>query len=40
MHVTWRYLVATIAENMRQYTKRDAGQASHARELMARLGHA
>ena len=33
-------LVATIAENMRQYTKGEVRQASHARELMARLGHA
>ena len=32
-------LVATIAESIRQYTKRAVGQVSHARELMARLGH-
>ena len=33
-------LIATIESNMCQYTKRDVGQASHARELMARLAHA
>ena len=33
-------LIATIESNMRQYTKREVGQASHARELMARLAHA
>ena len=33
-------LVATVADNMRQYTKREVGQASKARELMARLAHA
>ena len=33
-------LVATVADNMRQYTKREVGQASNARQLMARLAHA
>ena len=33
-------LIATTESKMRQYTKREVGQASHARELMARLAHA
>lgn len=33
-------LVATVADNMRQYTKREVGQASNARQLMASLAHA
>lgn len=32
--------VATVAENMRQYTTREVLQAQQARELMCRLGHA
>jgi Reverse transcriptase (RNA-dependent DNA polymerase) len=32
--------VTTVADNMRQYTKREVDQAKTARELMARLGHA
>jgi predicted lactoylglutathione lyase len=31
--------VTTVADNMRQYTKREVNQAKSARELMARLGH-
>ena len=33
-------LIATVADNMRQYTKREVHQATNARELMARLAHA
>lgn len=33
-------LIATVADNMRQYTKREVNQATNARELMARLAHA
>ena len=33
-------LIATIESNMRQYTKREVGHASHARKVMARLAHA
>ena len=32
--------IATVADNMRQYTKREVTQATNARELMARLAHA
>ena len=32
--------IATVADNMRQYTKREVNQATNARELMARLAHA
>ena len=32
-------LVATVTDNMRNYTKREVTQASNARELMARLAH-
>ena len=32
--------VTTVADNMRQYTKREVAQAKTARELMARLGYA
>ena len=32
--------VTTVADNMRQYTKREVNQAKAARELMARLGYA
>lgn len=32
--------VTTVADNMRQYTKREVDQAKVARELMARLGYA
>jgi hypothetical protein len=32
--------VTTVADNMRQYTKRGVDQAKVARELMARLGYA
>ena len=31
--------VTTVADNMRQYTKREVEQAKTARELMARLGY-
>ena len=33
-------LVATVADNMRQYTKREVGQASNARQLIALHAHA
>ena len=33
-------IVAIVADNMRQYKKREVGQASNARQLMARLAHA
>ena len=33
-------LIATVADNIRQYTKREVHQATNARELMARLAHA
>jgi hypothetical protein len=32
--------VTTVADNMRQYTKREVTQAKTARQLMARLGYA
>ena len=32
--------VTTVADNMRQYTKREVTQAKTALELMARLGYA
>jgi hypothetical protein len=32
--------VTTVADNMRQYTKREVAQAKTARQLMARLGYA
>jgi predicted lactoylglutathione lyase len=32
-------LVATVTDNMRNYTKREVTQATNARELMARLAH-